>query len=95
MTTKTYVGDTGTVITAYCGAVDISAATARSIAVQKPDGTSTSWAAVASGTDSIAYTTDANSLDQAGTWRLQAVISLGGGTWRGKTATLEVYAAFR
>lgn len=93
MTTKTYVGDTGTVITLDCGQ-NISAATARSIAVQKPDGTTTSWAASASGTDSIAYTTLANSLDQNGTWLLQAVVSLGGGTWRGETAQLTVYSPF-
>lgn len=94
MTTKTYVGDTGTVITLDCGQ-DISAATARSIAVKKPDGTTTSWAASASGTDSIRFTTLADSLDQTGTWLLQAEVSLGGGTWRGETAQLEVYAAFR
>jgi len=94
MTTKTYVGDTGTVITLDCG-TDISAATARSIAVQRPDGTTTTWAASASGTDSIAFTTLAGSLDQDGTWLLQAVVSIGGGTYRGETAQLVVYATFR
>ncbi len=94
MTTKTYVGDTGTVITLDCGQ-DISAATARSIAVRKPDGTATSWAASASGTTAIAFTTLAGTLDQHGTWQLQTVVSLGGGTWRGETVELEVYAAFR
>lgn len=93
-TEKCYVGDTGTVITLECGA-NISAATARSIAVRKPDGTTTSWTASASGTDAIRFTTVVDSLDQSGTWRLQAVVSLAGGTWRGETATLEVYAAFR
>ncbi len=94
MTTKTYVGDTGTVITLDCGQ-DISAATARSIAVRKPDGTTTSWSASASGTDSIQFTTLAGSLDQNGTWLLQAVISLGGGTWRGETVQLVVFARFK
>lgn len=93
-TEKSYVGDTGTVITIDCG-TDISAATARSIAVKKPDGTTTSWAASASGTDSIQFTTLADSLDQNGTWLLQAVVTLGGGTWRGETVLLPVYAAFR
>lgn len=94
MTTKVYVGDTGTVITLDCGA-DISAATARSIAVRKPDGTPTSWSASASGTNSIQFTTLAGSLDQNGIWRLQAVVSIGGGTWRGETVELQVYAAFK
>ncbi len=93
MTTKVYVGDTGTVITLDCGA-DISAASARSIAVRKPDGTTTSWAAVASGTDSIAYTTLADTFDQSGAWRLQAVVTLPTGVWRGETALLHVYADF-
>lgn len=93
MTTKVYVGDTGTVITLDCGA-DISAASARSIAVRKPDDTTTSWAAVASGTDSIAYTTLADTLDQNGVWKLQAVVTLPTGVWRGETALLHVYANF-
>lgn len=94
MTTKTYVGDTGTVITINCGS-DISAATARSIAVKRPDATTTTWAASASGTESLAYTTVSNSLDQAGTWLLQPVVSIGGGSWRGETAQLVVYARFK
>lgn len=94
MTTKVYVGDTGTVITLDCG-TDISAATARSIAVQRPDGTTTTWAASASGTDSLTYTTVSSSLDRAGTWLLQAVVSIDGGTYRGETAQLVVYAVFR
>ena len=93
MTTKTYVGDTGTVITLDCG-TDISAASARSIAVRKPDGTTTSWTADASGTDSIAFTTLAGTFDMPGTWRLQAVVTLGSGTWRGETVLLQVYSNF-
>lgn len=93
MTTKSYVGDTGTVITLDCG-TDISTASARSIAVRKPDLTTTSWAADASGTDSVAFTTLADTLDQPGVWRLQAVVTLGSGTWRGETVLLQVYANF-
>ena len=91
--TKYYVSDTGTVVKLNCGE-DISAASARSIAVRKPDGTTTSWPASASGTDSIAYTTLANTFDQNGTWLLQAVVTLPSGTWRGETATLLVYSPF-
>lgn len=94
MTDKSYVGDTGTVLTFDCGQ-DISAATARYIAVKKPDRIQTTWEAEASGTDSIAFTTLADSLDQAGTWLLQPIVSIDGGTWRGETVQLVVYATFK
>lgn len=93
-TEKSYVGDTGTVITLDCGQ-DISTASARSIAVKKPDGTTTSWSASASGTTAIAFTTLSDSLDQRGNWLLQAHVTLPSGEWLGETAQLEVYAAFR
>lgn len=93
MTSKTYVGDTGTVITLDCGH-DISAATARAIKARKPDGSVITWTAVASGTDSIAFTTLADSLDQPGVWKLQASVTLPAGTWLGETAQLVVYSPF-
>ena len=90
---KAYVGDTGTLIVLDCGQ-DISAATARSIEVRKPDGTTATWAAVASGTTAIAFTTLAGSLDMPGRWRLQARVTLPSGQWRGETAPLDVYSPF-
>jgi hypothetical protein len=93
MTSKTYIGDTGTALVLDCGQ-DISTATARSIEVRKPDGTTASLAAVASGTNSIRFDTLAGTLDQAGKWRLQAKVTLPSGVWRGATAELVVYAAF-
>lgn len=90
---KVYTGDTGTVIVLDCGQ-DISAATARSIEVRKPDGSTTSWAAVAEGTNSIKFTTLAGSLDQPGDYRLQARVTLPSGTWRGEAASLQVYSPF-
>lgn len=93
MTSKTYVGDIGTRITLDCG-TDISAATARSIEVRKPDGTTTSWPAVASGTDALYFDTLADSLDRAGDWRLQAKVTLPSGIWLGETVLLRVYAPF-
>lgn len=93
MTTKTYVGDTGTVITLDCGQ-DISAATGRAIEVRKPDGTTATWAADASGTDAISFTTLAGTLDMPGTWRLQAHVTLPSGEWLGRTVLLTVYPAW-
>lgn len=90
---KLYVGDTGTVIILDCGQ-DISAASARSIEVRKPDGTTVTWSAVASGSNSIAFTTLAGSLDMPGRWRLQAHVTLPSGQWRGETAMLDVYSPF-
>lgn len=90
---KVYVGDTGTAIILDCGQ-DVSAATARSIEARKPDGTTVSWAASASGTNAIRFDTLAGTLDQAGKWRLQAKVTLPSGLWRGATAELVVYAAF-
>lgn len=90
---KVYVGDTGTLIVLDCGQ-DISAATARSIEVRKPDGATVSWAASASGTNSIAFTTLAGSLDQAGEWLLQASVTLPSGKWLGETVALQVYGQF-
>jgi hypothetical protein len=93
MTTKVYVGDTGTAIILDCGQ-NVSAASARAIEVRKPDGTATSWAAVASGTDSVRFDTLAGTLDQAGDWQLQAKVTLPTGVWRGETVVLQVYSAF-
>lgn len=90
---KAYIGDTGTVIALDCGQ-DISAATVRSIEVRKPDGTSASWSATASGTNAIRYTTVGGTLDQAGQWVLQAKVTLPSGVWLGASATLSVYAPF-
>ena len=91
--TKTYTGDTGTVITLDCGQ-DISTASVRNILVRKPDGTAATWTASASGTTAIQFTTLAGTFDMPGQWLLQAQVTVGGGTWRGETAQLMVYAPF-
>ena len=92
-TAKVYVGDTGTAIVLACGQ-DVSAASARSIEVRKPDGTTASWPAVASGTTDIRFDTLSGTLDQPGAWVLQAKVTLPAGVWRGRAVALRVYAAF-
>jgi hypothetical protein len=92
---KVYAGDLGTRVILDCGH-DISAATARSIEVQRPDGSTRSWSAIANGTNSIQFDTVANSsFDVPGVWRLQSKVAIGGAVWRGKTVTLTVYPFFR
>jgi hypothetical protein len=93
MTTKSYVGDTGTRITLDCG-TDISTSSARTIEVRKPDGSTASWTATLSGTTGVYYDTAADTLDMPGTWRLQARVTIGSGVWRGETVLLQVYPAF-
>lgn len=90
---KVYVGDVGTVITLDTG-VDISAATVREIKVSLPNGRSATWSAALSGTTAISFTTIANTLQLAGTYKLQAYVETPTWSGRGETVTLEVYAAF-
>lgn len=90
---KVYLGDTGTVILLDCGQ-DISAATVRSIEVRKPNGTTASWAATASGANSISYTSVGGTFDYAGDWVLQAKVTLPSGVWLGASASLTVYRPF-
>ncbi len=93
MTIKVYIGDTGTVIVLDCGQ-DISAATVRSIEARRPNGTTVTWSAVASGTTAVSYTSTVETFDMPGEWRLQALVTLPTGKWRGEVARLEVYGVF-
>lgn len=90
---KVYVADVGTEIVLNCGA-DVSAATVKSIKVQKPDGTTTSWAAVLEGTNYLKYTIQDGDLDQAGAWKVQAYIEIASWKGLGETAKLKVSEAF-
>ena len=92
MSTKTYIGDVGTVIELDTG-VSLAGASALSIEAAKPDGTTVSWTATATGT-SVRYTTQAGDLDVSGAWVLQAKATIGSGTWRGESVQLRVYPHF-
>ena len=93
MTSKTYVGDTGTRITMAAG-TDISTASALEILARKPDGSTVTWTATLSGADALYFDTLADTLDQAGNWKLQARVAIGTGEWRGESVLLSVYAPF-
>jgi hypothetical protein len=90
---KVYVGDSGTAIVLDCG-VDISTATLLEIAAQKPDNSTALWTAASYTSTSLRYLTLITSLDIAGTWKLQAVVTLPGEKWRGETVQMTVYAPF-
>lgn len=93
MNEKVYVGDIGTAISLNCGQ-DVSAATARTIEAQRPDGSTVSWSAVADGTTRIRFVTIAGSLNIDGKWKLQAKVTLPSGTWLGRTVSMTVYKPF-
>lgn len=91
---KTYVGDTGTAIVLDCG-VDISTASALTIEVRRPDASLVTWAATPDGSMALRYVTLADTLNMPGTWRVQALVTMQGGKWRGETVTLSVFERFR
>jgi hypothetical protein len=84
-----YIEDEGTEIDLDC-AVDISAATAQTIQVLKADGVELVWAATINGTTGIKYTVPPGVFDVAGIWKMQALITLPSGKWRGETVSFMV-----
>lgn len=88
-----YQGDVGLKIELDCGQ-DISTATNRTIQVRKPDGSTCAWAAAVESNELLTYTTTSGDLAQSGTYKLQASLTLGDWTGRGKTATLIVLPYF-
>jgi hypothetical protein len=93
MTSKVYTGDAGTELLLDTG-TDISAASSVSIEARKPDGTEVSWTGSVSATTKVRYVSVAGTFDQAGTWRLQAKVTIGTGGWRGESVALRVFEKF-
>ena len=98
-TQEIHLNDIGTVfrLTIYDGSsiLDVSSASVKEIIFQKPDGTSVTKTAAfyTDGTDGIIqYTTITNDLDATGTWKIQAKVTLPGGTWSSCTQKFKVYA---
>jgi len=89
-----YKLDIGTVISLNTNVV-ISGATALTVEVKKPTGAVVAWAAtVGADTKSVEHTIAVGELDEAGDYILQAKLTLGGGTWRGKSVQLSVLEIF-
>lgn len=87
VTIKDCVSGTSTVL-------DVSGATTLELVFKSPSGTSTTKTAslVTDGTDGkIKYTSVDGDLNEVGTWRLQAKISIGGGVYRSDVGTFKVY----
>jgi hypothetical protein len=82
-------------ITEDCQPIDISSATDIDIIFSKPDGTSVIKSAVfvTDGTDGkIKYITIDNDIDQAGVWKIQAVVTLGTGSlYHSAVKTFKVF----
>jgi hypothetical protein len=62
--------------------------------VKKPDGSAVEWDAAIKDTTRLSHVAAADELDQAGTYLLQASITLGSWKCRGETAYLRVYEQF-
>lgn len=84
-----FIGDTGTEIVLDCG-IDVSSATARKIIARKPSGTRVEWTAAAEGSTSIKYVTQADDLNVAGEWALQAHIEMPDWIGSGDVVRLQV-----
>lgn len=73
--------------------LDISTATVKSIIFQKPDGTVLVKTAtfLTDGSDGIIYyDTVSGDLDQAGVYKIQGAVSIGGGSYKGSKSTFKV-----
>ena len=100
MTNQIHKGDIGTkfrVTVANNGtAIDISTASVKRILFQKPDGVVYTKTATfeTTGADGMIYwtTTATTDLDKEGTWKIQALITMGGGTWRTEWTTFKVHS---
>ncbi len=87
VTVKDCVSGTATVL-------DVSGASALELVFKSPSGVAATKTAslVTDGTDGkIKYTTVDGDLNEVGTWRLQAKISIGGGVFRSDVGSFKVY----
>jgi len=90
---KHYIGEVGTVITVECTET-ITGATDTVIAVLKPDGTTDEWTASIYGTTQLRCVTVSTDFSVAGTYYVQAYMTLGSWTGYGDTDTFEVYSLY-
>jgi len=96
-TTKIRVGSINVRITFEiqedCLPLDISTASSKTIVIRKPDGINITVAAIFStdGTDGLIYYDSVNGdFDSAGTYKVQAIIIIGSGTYPSDIKTFSV-----
>jgi hypothetical protein len=87
-----YVSDYGLDIILNCHK-DITVAVSVAITYQKPDGITGSWTGVVYNTTYVKYTTQAGDINQAGTWKFQALVN-GPTPLHGDTASIEFQPLF-
>ena len=87
---KTFVGDAVKIVLST--GVDLTTNTQLLIKYKKPDGTTGSWVPILDGTESIQFNTVTSTLDQRGTWKLQAFASFGAARLHGLWVDLKVFA---
>lgn len=90
MADKVYINEIGKILKLDTG-INVDAATAQSVFVNKPDGTTASWGASIIDSNYVQHTTGEGDLDQSGTYRVQAVVTVGGIQRKGNTARFTVY----
>jgi len=92
-----YQGDVGLEVLLDCGR-DISGAGSPAMSVKIPSGAVRTWPATIKTLDGatryLRYVTRAGDLDEVGLYRIQASLSVGDWTGRGKTARFTVLARF-
>lgn len=89
-----FVGDVGTSIELETG-TDLRNATSLQIEVTKPSGVKVSWPAQVHPDNPtvMRYITQSGDIDEAGTWRLRAKVTMTGWSGSGTLTTMRVYNA--
>jgi len=90
---KYYVGDVGTLVLVDT-LTDLTSATSVALQVKKPGGTIVTWTGSVFQTTKIKYVTLVTDFSVAGTYYLQAKVTLPSGIWLGNTATFTVTGVF-
>jgi len=75
---------------------DISTATSRELSVKRPDNVIKTYAAslVVGSSTKLEWTSSASDLDIPGVYRIQALVSFGGGKQTGETFSITVHNEF-
>ena len=86
-----FVGDVGTSIELETG-TDLRNATSLQIEATKPSGTKVTWTASVHPDNPtvMRYITQSGDIDEAGTWRLRAKVTMTGWSGTGTTAVMRV-----